>query len=229
MTAIATQAATADDNNPVPVAVIVTFTGGFLDAFTYVGHGGVFANSMTGNVVLLGVFSAAADWRQVLNHIPPLVSFIVGIYLVHQAHVSKYEKNFLRFAGIMLLVEILCLLAIALLPASFPDNIIVPAIAFVASVQYESFARIGNYNYSSVTSTVNMKRLAEAIYDHRVTRTPETGKRLRLFGLLSLAFIAGALAGAVSTRNMANASLCIPVILLTVVVLLTARQLANPH
>jgi uncharacterized membrane protein YoaK (UPF0700 family) len=35
------------------VAVLLTLSGGFPDAFTYLGHGKVFANSMTGNIVLL--------------------------------------------------------------------------------------------------------------------------------------------------------------------------------
>ena len=37
-------------DNSIKVAVLLTVAGGFLDAFTYVGHGGVFANSMTGNL-----------------------------------------------------------------------------------------------------------------------------------------------------------------------------------
>ncbi|HEV3423197.1 MAG TPA: YoaK family protein, partial [Paraburkholderia sp.] len=46
------------------VAVLLTLSGGFLDAYTYVGHGGVFANTMTGNVALLGIHIAAGDWTQ---------------------------------------------------------------------------------------------------------------------------------------------------------------------
>src|SRR6187402_1432230 len=53
----------ASESQPTPpippeasvlLATLVSFSGGFLDAFTYVGHGRVFANAMTGNVVLLG-------------------------------------------------------------------------------------------------------------------------------------------------------------------------------
>ncbi|MFP3616894.1 DUF1275 family protein, partial [Paraburkholderia sp. SIMBA_050] len=37
------------------VAALLTLSGGYLDAYTYVGHGHVFANTMTGNVALLGI------------------------------------------------------------------------------------------------------------------------------------------------------------------------------
>src|SRR6185437_11215017 len=45
----------APPESSVAVACLLSLSGGFLDAFTYIGHGGVFANAMTGNVVLMGV------------------------------------------------------------------------------------------------------------------------------------------------------------------------------
>ena len=51
-------AANKHAENGVDVAALLTFSGGFLDVFTYVGHGHVFANTMTGNIVFLGMFSA---------------------------------------------------------------------------------------------------------------------------------------------------------------------------
>ena len=45
------------------VAALLTLSGGYLDAYTYVGHGHVFANTMTGNVALLGInLSAGSIW-----------------------------------------------------------------------------------------------------------------------------------------------------------------------
>lgn len=38
-----------------PIGVLLALTGGFLDAYTYVSRGGVFANAQTGNMVLLGI------------------------------------------------------------------------------------------------------------------------------------------------------------------------------
>src|SRR5271154_3321911 len=63
------------------IACMLSLSGGFLDAFTFVGHGQVFANAMTGNVVLLGVFAAAGDWRGALDHIPPIFAFLAGVFM----------------------------------------------------------------------------------------------------------------------------------------------------
>jgi uncharacterized protein DUF1275 len=39
----------------LPTGLLLAGAGGFLDAYTFVGRGGVFANAQTGNIVLLGV------------------------------------------------------------------------------------------------------------------------------------------------------------------------------
>ena len=42
------------------VAALLAISGGFLDAYTYVCRGGVFANAQTGNLVLLAVSAVGA-------------------------------------------------------------------------------------------------------------------------------------------------------------------------
>ena len=45
------------------VSFMLAFNGGFLDGYTYLARGGVFANAQTGNIVLLGVNLANTSWR----------------------------------------------------------------------------------------------------------------------------------------------------------------------
>ena len=59
-------------------SVLLATTGGFLDGFTYVGHGHVFANAMTGNVVLLGINCIFGSWQTGFRHLPPILAFLVG-------------------------------------------------------------------------------------------------------------------------------------------------------
>ena len=44
-------------------AMPLACVGGFLDAYTFVGYNGVFANAQTANIVLLGVDVQAGHWR----------------------------------------------------------------------------------------------------------------------------------------------------------------------
>ena len=42
------------------IAAILSASAGFLDGFSFLGHGHVFASAMTGNMVLLGIHAATA-------------------------------------------------------------------------------------------------------------------------------------------------------------------------
>src|SRR5580658_3148773 len=64
--------------NSLIVAMLLTGAGGFLDAFSYVGQGHVFANVMTGNVVLSAISSVRGDWTHVARLLLPLASYVAG-------------------------------------------------------------------------------------------------------------------------------------------------------
>src|SRR5437762_10244378 len=63
------------------VACLLTMSGGFLDAFTWLSLGGVFANSQTGNVVFLGMYAALGQWHEAAHHIPPILAFLAGAWV----------------------------------------------------------------------------------------------------------------------------------------------------
>ena len=44
------------------VGALLALTGGFLDAYSYLTRGGVFANAQTGNMVLLGLRLSEQRW-----------------------------------------------------------------------------------------------------------------------------------------------------------------------
>lgn len=60
------------------VASVLSMSGGFLDAFTWLSLGGVFANSQTGNVVFIGVYAMSGQWKQAAHHLLPMVAFLLG-------------------------------------------------------------------------------------------------------------------------------------------------------
>ena len=45
------------------LGLLLAMVGGYLDAYTFVGRGGVFANAQTGNIVLLGIYAAQGIGR----------------------------------------------------------------------------------------------------------------------------------------------------------------------
>ncbi len=194
------------------VACLLTFSGGFLDAFTYVGHGKVFANAMTGNVVLLGIYSVAGNWRQASMHIFSIAAFLMGVYIARRVRLAGSEKYFHNFKTASIVLEILFLAIISLLPAAFPDIILVLAISLVAALQNSSFTKLEDLTYNSVMTTANLRRFAESFYEFSASRNPESKKGIKLFGLICLSFLAGAIVGGIATVHWHNEALWIAIL-----------------
>ena len=55
------------------VGVLLALVGGFLESYTYLLHGGVFANAQTGNMVLLKLSLAHQEWGQVFYYLVPIL------------------------------------------------------------------------------------------------------------------------------------------------------------
>jgi len=52
------------------VSAIATMAGGAMDAWVYFAHGHVFANTQSGNVVLMGIAFAGGDVASAATHLP---------------------------------------------------------------------------------------------------------------------------------------------------------------
>ena len=61
-----------------PIGVLLATVGGFLDAYTYLCRGGVFANAQTGNIVLFGLHLAQGEWGLSLSYLVPIAAFFFG-------------------------------------------------------------------------------------------------------------------------------------------------------
>lgn len=60
--------------------MLLTIAGRFLDAYTYLCRGKVFANGQTGNLVLLGMRLAEQDYRNALYYLLPIFSLYMRYF-----------------------------------------------------------------------------------------------------------------------------------------------------
>jgi uncharacterized membrane protein YoaK (UPF0700 family) len=197
------------------VAVLLTLSGGFLDAFTYVGHGRVFANTMTGNVALLGVNVAAADWTQAVRHIPPLIAFVFAVFVVHVLRLDAVARSVHRPAVICLLLEIVFLVVVAGGLVHLPELWPISGISFVATLQTLSFTHIGNLTYTSVMTTGNLRRAAKKLLEGLIPRYNRDALHdALLLGMAGFSFFAGAVLGGWLTGRLLDRALWMAVLLL---------------
>ena len=70
----------------IELGAVLALAGGFMDAYSYIGRGGVFANAQTGNILLVGIHLSQGDLAQALRFFFPVVAFAAGIMLADLIH-----------------------------------------------------------------------------------------------------------------------------------------------
>jgi uncharacterized membrane protein YoaK (UPF0700 family) len=207
------------------VAVLLTLSGGFLDAFTYIGHGKVFANSMTGNIVLLAVNLAAGDWQQASRHISPIVGFACGVLAAHLLQLVTPRR--VRHPEIAALVfEIVFLTASSL--KGLPEFWLIPGISFVATLQTMFFTHSGEVAYTSVMTTGNLRRCAQLFFESTIPGRDSAGLHdAAVLGAISLSFALGAVVGGLTTRRLHDAALRVPATFLFAALLDICRRVLS--
>ena len=103
------------------MGLLLAATGGFLDAYTYVARGRVFANAQTGNLVLLGLRAFETD-PQALRYLVPVCAFVLGIVLSEFLKARKRALHPVNWRQAVLGVEALVLVAAAFLPERAPPS-----------------------------------------------------------------------------------------------------------
>jgi uncharacterized membrane protein YoaK (UPF0700 family) len=183
------------------VACLLSMSGGFIDAFTWLSLGGVFANSQTGNVVFLGMYAALGQWQEAARHVPPILAFLIGASVA-----IRLRAPLLCLAG-----EIISVAAVMLLLHRLPGPLAIIAMSFGVALQTASFRQVERWKYVSVTVTGNLLRAVEQLMS---TTDAEAERGARTILTVCLMFLFGAVAGGFVTVRLAANSLALPLALL---------------
>ncbi|GAA1621130.1 YoaK family protein [Catellatospora bangladeshensis] len=184
--------------------LLLTAAAGFLDAYTFLGRGGVFATAQTGNMVLLGVAAAQAQWDAALRHVPPIAAFVLGVWTAESIRLPRVAALLRRPLRAALLLEVLVLVVVGLLPSGVPDDLVAVLIAFVASVQITSFGLIGAWTFNTTVTTTNLRNAAQAVYGAVVHRDRDSAARARSLWPAIGSFAAGAVLGGLLTVRLGD-------------------------
>ena len=200
----------------VRLGLLLAMVGGYLDAYTYISRGEVFANAQTGNIVLLGLYAAQGRWMQALLVVPPIAAFVCGV-AVAELIKNFASKGLIRdWAQGVLFLEICILILVGFIPASVPDLYVTVTISFIASIQVSSFRILIDSPYSSTMCTGNLRSGSKALYESLANHDRTAARRSgRIFAII-LAFLCGAVLGGVLTARFGGHSVWAAVVLLFV-------------
>jgi uncharacterized membrane protein YoaK (UPF0700 family) len=184
----------------LPTGLLLAGVGGFLDAYTFVGRGGVFANAQTGNIVLLGVEAGERHWLAALLHVPPILAFMLGVALAEVLARPAARRIVRRPARFVLVAEIVVLVIVGALPPQVPNQVVTAAIAFTSALQVSTFRSLQGIDYSTTLTTGNLRTLVAKAYLWRADHDSSAGRQAAQIATVVASFGVGAAVGALCTH-----------------------------
>ena len=194
------------------LGAVLALAGGFLDAYTYLVRGKVFANAETGNMVLLGVNLLNGQWEKALGYVAPILAFAIGVVVAEAIKESVQERS-LHWRQISLLAEMVILLVVCFLPQSM-NNAANVAVAFVCAVQVESFRKVHGNAFATTMCTGNLRSGTERLWQFLQSGKRESLTQAgRYYGIIFF-FIVGAALGSFTSGILAERAVFVPCLLL---------------
>ena len=194
------------------LGAVLALAGGFLDAYTYLVRGKVFANAETGNMVLLGVNLLNGQWEKALGYVAPILAFAIGV-VVAEAIKKRVQERSLHWRQISLLAEMVILLVVCFLPQGM-NNAANVAVSFVCAVQVESFRKVHGNAFATTMCTGNLRSGTERLWQFLQSGKRESLTQAgRYYGIIFF-FIVGAALGSFTSGILAERAVFVPCLLL---------------
>jgi len=206
------------------VEFLFTATGGFVDAYAFIAHGQVFANSQTANVVLFSIYAIEGKGLEAVRHIPPILACVLGVSAA-QVLGARSERRTFHINLTFQCIELFVILFLALFSSQLPNPCVVPIISFVAAMQMTSFDAFGPWSFNSAMTTGNIKSATVGIvlWLRGEERSKNRGVAI-VSALACIAFLLGAIFGGFYTRRYPTHALLPCVCLVLVAFCFSLRQ-----
>lgn len=191
------------------IGVCLAVVGGFLDAYTYIFRGGVFANAQTGNMVLMGIWVSKGNYIKAGFYLIPISAFFLGIVVTEYLKRRFSDLEFVSWQHITLGIEAVLLFIIGFLSKQVPDSVINVGVSFVCSLQVNSFRRIMGSPYASTMCTGNLRSATEQLCLFLFDKKQDALANCEHYFIIIFSFCCGAAAGAVLTLLLKEKSVWI--------------------
>ncbi len=179
------------------IGSLLTAVGGYLDAYTYLARGSVFANAQTGNIVLFGINMAEQNYKKALFYLVSIITFGFGIAISEIIRDRFKEHNdYIHWRQIIVLIETAVVLSVAFIKSDIVSNTLV---SFVCALQVQTFKKMNGHRLATTMCTGNLRTATESLFKAVKTKDKfHVQKSIQFFEVI-LIFILGAVLGAVIT------------------------------
>ena len=200
------------------IGSLLAIVGGFLDAYTYLCRGHVFANAQTGNIVLLGINLIEGQFLKSLYYFVPIISFALGIVIAEMIRHHFFTHPRIHWRQLVILLEIVIILGVSLLPQTY-NMVCNSLVSFVCSLQVQSFRKFHGNPYASTMCTGNLRSAMEHFYMYMKTKENDSLIKSLQYHMIIVFFIVGAAIGAITVQFFNIQATYLAVIILIIVIL----------
>jgi uncharacterized membrane protein YoaK (UPF0700 family) len=209
------------------VGCILCFLGGFLDVYTYICRGGVFAFAQTVNVIQLGARILQGDVDGILVYLMPITAFILGILCAEILKKKLISCKRIHWRQIIIIIELLIVLPVSFVPAGNSNSLVIILISFVCALQFQSFRTTNGKQVVTTMITGDLRSAVENVYKYTTTKETEYIRTALLYVMIILLFLLGVMLGYVFTTRFMEKSALIVSLGLFIIFLLLFRK--NPE
>lgn len=150
----------------IELGIILALVGGFMDVYSYMGRGGVFANAQTGNILLTGVHLSEGNLALAATFFFPVLCFAAGIMASDLVHERFGNRIHWRQATVA--VEALILLGVGFIDAG--HNLEANCLTSLAcGMQVESFRKIHGRGIATTMCIGNLRSALQNVDDYIIT------------------------------------------------------------
>lgn len=187
----------------IMVGIFLALSGGFMDAYSYINRGKVFANAETGNIILMALKVCEGKFFEAVNYLIPIISFAVGVAICEIIKYRKERINMIHWRQILVMFEIFAFIVVGFLPQEM-NRVANSIISMISGIQFATFPKIRGTAIATTMCTGNLKTGTQNMY-----RGIKTGDRSAIekglyYYVCILVFIAGTAIGYFAVKLMAE-------------------------
>lgn len=187
---------------------ILTFSGGFMDAYSYMCRGEVFANAQTGNVILLMIHASIADFSVALKYLFPIMAFSLGVVVAEVIRYYFLREGRFHWRQLAVLLEALILFGVAFIP-QVRNDVANALISFACGVQVESFRKLRGNAIATTMCVGNLRSAAQAMSLSKLSGEKEHFRKGMLYYVVIFIFAVGAVVGDFCVKHMAEKAILV--------------------
>lgn len=188
-------------------ALLLALAGGFLDAYSYIARGGVFANAQTGNIVLIGIRIAQREWFTVLHYLKPVCAFVAGVFLSEILKKKSTPQFREHWPITVLAIELALLYSNTFFAEVLDDDLVNITISFVCALQVSAFRHVSGHPYASTMITGNLRSMTDAFFEYLENGRSESLAKAGHYAVVIVTFTAGAAIGGCAVARFGKAAL----------------------